>query len=282
MDELKEMQLILIEMLQFFHEYCEKHSLRYYVVGGTALGTTRHKGFIPWDDDIDVGMPRKDYKRMISIFNKENENGQYILESEYSNNIDYCYTHSKLYNKRTYLVEPLKKDLVRGVYIDVFPLDGAGNKSNPIILPFLLQTVNKARSLLAWPAEKKNVFVSIIRSFATMFLKIFSSERSLRLLYDKISQMYDFDSSDYVGNLNSPYGKKEIMPRSFYGKPQKNKFEKITVYNVEHPYEYLERLYGNWRELPPVEKRIPKHDHILDLNRSFIEIIPRKTLENIR
>ena len=71
MTELVTIQQMLADMLKVFHDFCVEHSLTYYVVAGTALGAARHKGFIPWDDDVDVGMPRPDYERFLMLFNKE-------------------------------------------------------------------------------------------------------------------------------------------------------------------------------------------------------------------
>ena len=84
MNDLRQMQLMLTDMLKVFHDFCLEHSLRYYAVGGTALGVARHQGFIPWDDDLDVGMPRPDYERFVELFNKENINKRYLLESDKS------------------------------------------------------------------------------------------------------------------------------------------------------------------------------------------------------
>lgn len=147
MDELRENQLMQIEMLKSFHEFCKENALRYYIIGGTAIGALRHHGFIPWDDDIDLGMPRKDYNKLISTYNKKRTNDRYILESPYTKNKDYCYTYSKLYDSKTLLVEKLKKEFVRGVFIDIFPIDGVGASNNPFLFFAVLNTVRKNRTI---------------------------------------------------------------------------------------------------------------------------------------
>ena len=97
MDELRQMQLMLTDMLKVFHDFCVQHSIRYYAVAGTVLGAARHQGFIPWDDDIDVAMPRPDYERFIKTFNIENNKRRYLIETPYSPALDYVYPYSKMY-----------------------------------------------------------------------------------------------------------------------------------------------------------------------------------------
>jgi lipopolysaccharide cholinephosphotransferase len=75
-----ELQSRLLEMLKWFHSFCMENNIKYYALGGTALGAIRHNGFIPWDDDIDVGMPREEYNKLIFLMSKKNENTQYEIE----------------------------------------------------------------------------------------------------------------------------------------------------------------------------------------------------------
>ena len=103
-ENLNGIQLKLLEMFKWYHEFCVDNNLKYYALGGTMLGAIRHKGFIPWDDDIDVGMPRDDYNKFIELTcNKKF--GKYIVESIYDNNPDYYYGYSKLYDTSTTLIE---------------------------------------------------------------------------------------------------------------------------------------------------------------------------------
>lgn len=119
-----EIQLKLLDMLKWFHEFCIENKLRYYALGGTMLGAIRHKGFIPWDDDIDVGMPREDYDKMIElVIDKQDE--KYRLEKPLQNK-DFVYQYCKLYDTSTTLVENTRYKTKRGVYLDIFPLDGIG------------------------------------------------------------------------------------------------------------------------------------------------------------
>ena len=123
---MNEMQSKLLDMMKWFHGYCEENGLRYYALGGTALGAVRHGGFIPWDDDLDVGMPRADYDRMISLCKNGTGNTRYRIEAP-GQNRDFIYPFCKAYDTETTLVENARIKAKRGVYIDIFPLDGIGN-----------------------------------------------------------------------------------------------------------------------------------------------------------
>ena len=120
-----ELQNRLLIMLKWFHEFCVEHNLRYFALGGTLLGAIRHKGFIPWDDDIDVGMPRADYNKLMEL--SDQIQSPYVLETPQSPAKDFIYAYCKLFNTDTTLIEKRKKNMKRVIYIDIFPLDGLGN-----------------------------------------------------------------------------------------------------------------------------------------------------------
>jgi len=116
----QELQKYLLEMIRWFHDFCESHNLRYYALGGTMLGAVRHQGFIPWDDDLDVGMPREDYEKLYTLM-KYHPGDRYMLETPYSDAPEFNYCFSKLYDTETTLVENLKYKIKRGLYIDFSP-----------------------------------------------------------------------------------------------------------------------------------------------------------------
>ena len=121
----KDVQKKLLEMMKWFHSYCEKNEIKYYMIGGTMLGAVRHQGFIPWDDDVDIGVPRNDYNKLLTISKGlKPENSRYIIESYQDMNDDYEYPFAKVYDTSTTLIENKRKQTKRGIYIDVFPLDG--------------------------------------------------------------------------------------------------------------------------------------------------------------
>lgn len=266
---LKEIQSIDLDMLYKLDFFCKDKRIKYYLAGGTLLGAIRHKGFIPWDDDIDVGMPRADYEKLYELLGTEIHE-KYLLETPKTTNKDYYYTFSKIYDTQTTLVENTKCRIKRGIYLDIFPLDGIGSsqddarknyskikKLNDILL-LKVAGIRKGRKLY------KNIGVALFR------LVPISSKKILNLVCNECAKR-DFDEFEYGGNLVGAWGAKEILPRKVMGTPKLYKFEDIMVYGAEDADAYLTGLYGDWRQLPPVEKRISHHDYILcDLERSYL------------
>lgn len=262
----------LLGIIKFFHEFCVENNLRYYVTGGSLLGAMRHEGFIPWDDDIDVAMPRPDYEKLRELL--EGKQGRYILETPYSKAKDYGYTMSKIYDSETTAVEKVKFNTCRGVFLDVFPLDGIGNTKDEMVRNhkkiywlnmFIATRTSIPRAERSWYKNVAILVSSIIPE------KLLNTKRIICKL-DKMCARIPYDNSKYVGNLAGAYGLREIVDRDLFGEPKLYKFEDTYVYGVEKGDEYLTQIYGDWRQLPPEDKRSSGHDfELLDLNRSYIE-----------
>lgn len=125
--EIKEIQSILLPILEYIDKVCKDNNLRYSLAFGTLIGAIRHKGFIPWDDDIDIVMPRTDFDKLIEILEKE-QNKKYKILSPYDTNSFFAGQMLKVYDAETKLCEfPNKYNLEYGAYIDVFPIDGIDN-----------------------------------------------------------------------------------------------------------------------------------------------------------
>ena len=125
MIDMKKLNSKLVEMLGWFHNFCVENDLVYYLSSGTMLGAARHEGMIPWDDDIDVMMPREDIKKLEKLM--KSQSGRYVLETPNTEASDFFYAFPKIYDTTTTLVENTRKKIKRGIYIDIFPLDAMGN-----------------------------------------------------------------------------------------------------------------------------------------------------------
>ncbi|WP_288887379.1 phosphorylcholine transferase LicD [uncultured Eubacterium sp.] len=268
---MSELQKKLLDMLKWFDKICEENNISYYAIGGTMLGAARHNGFIPWDDDLDVGLPREEYEKLSDIMTN-NQEERYILETVNSEDKEYCYTFSKIYDTETILIENVKSKFVRGIYIDVFPIDGLGsavepdyswyNKINRRKQFFLARItgIRKGRSLI------KNAAVI----FARLIPEILIDNRELRINIDRMCQKYEYKKSTWVANLLGNWGKKEIVPITYFGEPKKYRFEDIEISGVEKPDEYLTHVYGDWRKLPSIDKQVSHHDYVyINLRKSY-------------
>lgn len=266
------LQVKLLELLKWFDGYCKENKLRYYAIGGTALGAVRHQGFIPWDDDIDVGMPRRDFEKLREL--SKNQEGRYKFETYDSEADDYCYAFHKLYDTTTTLIEHKRVDVIRGLYIDIFPLDGIGNTKDEGLdnynrfkrLNQLFETevngVRKGRSFY------KNAAVLLFKLLPSCIL----NQRALRIKMNDICAKYDFDECKYGGNFFGAYWEKEIVELSLFGKPTYYQFEDMMIACPEDADGYLTSIYNDWRKLPPVEKQVSHHEFTyLDLDKSYLK-----------
>lgn len=259
----------LLEMLSWFHNFCIENDLKYFAVGGTLLGAVRHKGFIPWDDDIDLGMPREDYKKLEKLIGNK-ENGKYYFETPNTTRKGYYYTYGKLFDTDTTLVENSRDKLPMGVYIDIFPFDGVGETKEEAIK--YLSYVKRLQDLLATRvsgirkgrAFYKNAAVAVARVIPSFLF----NDKKLLMKIDSICSGKNFNDSKYVANMNGAWGLREITTREIVGTPKLYDFENIKIYGIEDYDAYLTGVYGDWRQLPPEEKRVSAHDYVyVDLDK---------------
>lgn len=261
---------IELDLLKEFISTCNKLNLKYFMIGGTLLGAVRHKGFIPWDDDIDVAMPRKDYEIWIrkaqNLLDKDKYFVQtYVTDPEYPNNF------AKLRNSNTTFVESSlrRRNINHGVYIDVFPLDYYPTKSSLFKMKqFCLSSkITQAYDTDAINYSKAKAF---IRKIASLFVfgSPFDAVKKRDKLYKSVT------NGKLLANHCGAWGVKEIVPDEWYGKGRMLKFEGIEVCAPLKYKSWLHRVYGNYMELPSVEKRVTHHyTEIIDLNKSYKEYI---------
>lgn len=259
---LEEIKSIELKLLLEFDYICQSNSFRYSLAGGTLLGAVRHKGFIPWDDDIDVIMPRPDYNKFIEHC-KENFCDFQLLSN--STLDTYPYLYSKISDNKTILIEKVtdQNKENRGVYIDIFPVDGLGSSIKDAINNFK-RTSLKRELLVAslwkkWFRSKTRAwYVEPVR-FILFCISRLANPMTLLRSVDLEIQRLDFDSSDYCGCVCGAYREKEIMPREVFTEVMDMEFEGHMFKATKHYDKYLTQLYGDYMRLPPVEKRQTHH-----------------------
>lgn len=268
-DKMTELQNKLLEMMCWLHDFMEEHHIRYYIIAGTMLGAARHEGFIPWDDDLDIAVPRKDYDLLIELLKKPV--GHYVIESPKYSNSDFTYNFSKFYDINTTMIEKLKKKVVRGVYIDIFPLDGIGEDYESAIKNY--KHIDRLNMILTTKTATFRKGRKIWKNVATLLGYITPlNANKLAKKIDKESALRNFDDCNYVGVLPSTYRYKDIIRRDIFGNPRKYPFEGHNFYGPENYNEYLTHIYGDWKKLPPKEKQFSAHDFIyMDLNQSYLK-----------
>ena len=271
--ELTPLQKELVEMLRWFDNFCRENKLKYFSIGGTLLGSVRHKGFIPWDDDVDIAMPRKDYNKLKSIM-KDKIFSHYTLETPESLAEDYCYPYCKLYDINTTLIENYKKPLIRGIFLDIFPLDGVGkNKQEGLKWhKKICRQYSFYLTRVAARREGRNLYKNCAIVVSQLIPDIIINNVKVRINLDKMCQKYSIEESKWGGNVLGNWGEKEIVPLEVFGNPTEYQFEDIMLYGPENYDSYLTCVYGDWRKLPPKEKQVSHHDFIeLNLHKSYMK-----------
>jgi lipopolysaccharide cholinephosphotransferase len=259
-----------------FVSLCEKHNLCYFFTGGTLLGAVRHKGFIPWDDDIDVGMLRKDYEKLIYICKKEQPAGYFLQEARTYGK--YWHTYAKLRKDNTLVLEnnppPFIPNEHRGVDIDIFPYDAT---SSDKIIQIQSAILKKIRFLLfekrGYKSKSSALKLIIKQSIAGILPFSF-----LHWLSRKISQ-YNPEAKEKLSGLGgSCPGLQETYPREVIFPLAKLEFEfnhsgTGGYYCVPNNWDYfLTHFYGDYMRLPPEDKRTITHGHdiVFDVKKNDI------------
>lgn len=259
-----ETQALLVDMLQHFADYCQKHGLRYYLVGGTLLGAIRHNGFIPWDDDIDVGMPRPDYERFLELVQTEPVNKAYKVISLKDGSSPLPF--AEMIHTGTRVERPtlkyLENDLVvQHAFLDIFPQDGwpesEAEAQKVVKKAAFLRFMNKMAK--AKIGGGKTILRTIGKIPFALVAKMIGAHTINRKL-DEFAKRYDYDSGKYVGAITyGIYGLGERCLRKEVVAFAEVEFEGRKFYAPGCWDSYLKGIFGDYMTLPPEEKRI-SHD----------------------
>ncbi len=252
-ETLKRLHKVELEILDDFVKICKENNLTYFLTGGTMLGAVRHKGFIPWDDDIDIGMPRKDYDKFIEIAPKELGNKYYLDCFEYNKN--FYLPFAKIKKNNTVFDEGYFEDdeMHKGIFIDIFPFENVDEINLSLkIRANIIKNIGDA-VLYKNKIRKLNQFG---RPLLVLLLSVFSKKKLMSIQHYYLTKCKN-NNSKYINALAGSYHylketnlREDIMPSKpilFEGK----KYEGMNKPNV-----YLSKLFGDYMKLPPKEKRI--------------------------
>ncbi len=253
---LRQTQDALLEILVVFDEICRKFGLCYSLAYGTLLGAVRHKGFIPWDDDVDVTMPRPDYERLHDMA----ERGEivfpegYLLSPDRGKNPDYSFM--KLMNS-AYRISSSTHLEVPYLYLDIFPVDGVADdeatrekdaRRNGILI--------NETMLSHWPtiAGPWRIPVRILSLFPYVFLQLFGVRRRAVEKLNRNAQKYPFETSRECDCTN--FGENRVyVPTDWYRSYEETEFEGHKFMILTHWDEFLTKRYGDYMTPPPADRR---------------------------
>ena len=261
MKEINIIQNKVLSILSIFIKICDAHNLTYYTLGGTLLGAVRHQGFIPWDDDIDIGMPREDYEKLKKIIHNELPL-PYVFLSE--DTPGYSKAFSVIRDTSTKIIMNYSNsELEESLWIDIFPIDGMPenrikrwiHEKNYLYRRMMVQ-LSKFHSIVNQNKSNRPLFETIIIQLANILPveSIISFEKA-QSNYLKTIKKYSFKEK-FAGNLTGAYKLREIVPSDYFGTPVELPFEGLQLKCPQYYKEYLKAIYGdNYMELPPVEQR---------------------------
>lgn len=272
MEAEKEISLIIVqektlEVMDYFAEFCRKHNLRYFIVGGTLLGAVRHKGFIPWDDDIDIAMPRKDYGRLLQLQN-ELDHPYQLRNSVTDPSVHFLF--SKIENVETTKVEKANGEIfLGGIGIDIFPQDGLPDdmiKREKLIRKFEFYGLMRT---YAGPVPMKTAN-QLVYKMLSKIIKICMSSRTYEQKLEQICTKYSYDDCATVRSFYGVYGAKETYRKDLHGDGCLLEFAGRQYTAPVQWDKYLTQMYGDYMTLPPVEKRVSPHDlEDISLDKSY-------------
>ena len=252
-ETLDKLHKVELEILEDFVKICDEHHLTYFLTGGSMLGAVRHSGFIPWDDDIDIGMPRKDYDEFMKI-GQEALGDKYYLDSFETNKK--CYLpFAKIKMNGTVFDESISShiDNHKGICIDIFSFDNVTD-----LKKFRLVKVLIIRTIVDTMYYRVGIrkFKDLRHKFLSLCCCILP--RRVMMKYQRhLMRLNKNDNSEYIAPLSGcqPYIK-EVQPRKVILPVKKIKFEGKDYNGMQDPDTYLKGIYGKYMELPPVEKRV--------------------------
>lgn len=269
------MQQKLLDMIEYLDAFCRENQIEYYMICGSCLGAVRHQGFIPWDDDLDIGMTLENYNKFNDACRTKLDTTRFFwqtLETE----PNYYLSFGKIRDIHTTLIDEYNKDIpmTYGVYIDVFPLVGVPEGK----FARGMQKVNRALAMSANINIINNRFLyhisrAVIRLFGKKHVLSFCTKQATKYScedHEIWCSIFDGDNYDMSSTTRSIMGRPTYVP-----------FENLMLPIPEHYDEYLKHLYGDYMQLPPPEKRKEHTPYIMDLEHSYEEYLALQKNETV-
>lgn len=257
---LEELKIIQVNILKEIDKFCNENGLRYFLFSGTLLGAVRHKGYIPWDDDIDICMPRKDYDVFFQTFNKSRDDN--LIAINHRNMKEYYLASGKVIDNATEMIEETNFKIPIGVYVDVFPMDNI--PSSDVKLLMLNKRITPYRKLLQLKTityrQGRALWKNVILCVGNILMKPIRVSWLVKKI-DKLAMKYQ---NDYTCNRMADiaiftYGLREVFLKEDFEQYIKLEFEG-ELYNAPIHYErVLASMYGDYMQLPSEDKRVRHH-----------------------
>lgn len=254
--DIAESKSIQLDILSDVHRFCLDNNIKYTIGYGTLIGAVRHKGFIPWDDDIDILMERADYDRFLHTYKSAHDPGYRLLSLETDDS--HTLPFAKIEDPRT-VVEERSRGPRTGIAIDVFPIDCACDTRDESLA--YINRILRARKLFMGKILLPTPYNSTFKKIAIRILNILTApipRRKLALWYERKCR-HGSPGARFAGVLVWGYGPRELLDRSVFENVEPIMFEDREVLAIVQRHAYLSSLYGDYMQLPPEEKRHSPH-----------------------
>ena len=244
-----EIKTIEVYILEQFISFCKKENIKVFIGYGTLIGAVRHKDFIPWDDDIDVIIPRRDYERLINLSKEKKVAGD--IDFLCYENTGWNYPFAKLVKNDTY-IRTKDSPYHHGIWVDVFPLDNVKSRNDKV-----LKRSRKLRAIILAKMYKPDKHLFTIHGLAKILIKVLTVFIPTRFFTKKLVEtckMYD-DTERFFSNISWGYGPKDVFDKEDLEHSTELTFNRLNVPAMANYKEHLSFIYGDYMSLPPVEKR---------------------------
>ena len=263
---IEEMQAVSLEILKDISDICEERSFRYFLVYGTLIGAIRHNGFIPWDDDVDIMMPRPDYEKLVMYLKAHISEYPHLRMFNREECPEYPYMITRISDDRYKIVMENEKPYGMGIFVDIYPYDGLGNTKKEALHYGLKgdrissMCYQATRSHFA-VENTKSIFRKIIKFPVFLLAKLCGKEFFQNQL-EKLAEIKEFDTSEYIGCVVwLSGGDKDIFLRKWFDEYTMRRFEKYE-FRVPKCYdEVLSHGYGDYMQLPAEKDRMGHHNY---------------------
>ncbi len=267
-ETLVKLQNKILEIVEYFDEFCKVNNIIYYLMGGSALGAMRHHGFIPWDDDFDVFMDRENYIKFLKIAEEKLDIKRFYLQEENTEEFPLYFSKIRM-NGTTFIEKDTKdRDIHHGIYIDIMCLNNTSKNKFIRYCQYFSARVLSARAL----AEQGYITESKSKKVALLIVK-YSVNGFIKKSFLKIVRSFNHKKSDCVGHFfgRAPFSKTSF-PSNYLGKQRYVAFKHLQLPVPEKVEEYLTVRYGEkYMEMPSeeVKAQYPSHAYIVDINRCY-------------
>ena len=266
------LQKAILGVFREFEKVCERHGLRYFAIGGTALGAVRHQGFIPWDDDLDVAMPREDYDRFLRIANDELPCNLRIFRGGETKDSPIFF--SKILDVSEGVVQKLKSetnlDITTPPFVDIFVLDGLPDEVKEVGKWWHARRCVRMCQIYRYPQSAgaagglrgrlKKYVAALVGALLSPFYPATKSNADMMRLFDECARRWPYATSVVVTEpAFFRFKLSRVFHKSVFEPARSVPFEDGTICVPAKVEEYLTQYYGNYMELPPKEHRIPEH-----------------------